>query len=68
MQNVERRVWREARANVSAHHLMTLIKRTSPNVYEADIFNCPRQRRTRAQVPSLIAPATPLRSRLPAGI
>ncbi len=27
---------------MSAHHLMTLIKRTSPNVYEADIFNCSR--------------------------
>ncbi len=29
--------------NVSAHNLMTLIKRTSLNVYEADIFNCSRQ-------------------------
>jgi hypothetical protein len=33
--------------NVSAHNLMTLIKRTSPNVYEADIFNSSRQRRKR---------------------
>jgi hypothetical protein len=28
---------------VSAHNLMTLSKRTSLNVYEADIFNCSRQ-------------------------
>ena len=28
---------------MSAHHLMSFFKRTSPNVYEADIFNCSRQ-------------------------
>ena len=28
---------------MSAHNLMTLIKRTSLNVYDADIFNCSRQ-------------------------
>jgi hypothetical protein len=28
---------------MSAHNLVTLIKRTSLNVYEADIFNCSRQ-------------------------
>jgi hypothetical protein len=28
---------------MSAHNLMTLFKRTSLNVYDADIFNCSRQ-------------------------
>jgi len=28
---------------MSAHNLMSFIKRTSPNVYAADIFNCSRQ-------------------------
>jgi len=27
---------------MSAHNLMSFIKRTSPNVYAADIFNCSR--------------------------
>jgi hypothetical protein len=27
---------------MSAHNLMTLFKRTSLNVYDADIFNCSR--------------------------
>jgi len=34
---------------VSAHNLMTLIKRTSLIVYDADIFNCSRQ-----QCPSVL--------------
>jgi hypothetical protein len=33
----------EVTLNVSARNLTTLIKRTSLNVYEADIFNCSRQ-------------------------
>jgi hypothetical protein len=30
---------------MSAHNLMTLFKRASLNVYDADIFNCSRQGR-----------------------
>ena len=33
---------------MSAHNLMTLFKRTSLNVYDADIFNCSRQTRERS--------------------
>ena len=32
---------------MSALHLSTLIKRTSLNVYQADIFNCSQQAATR---------------------
>jgi hypothetical protein len=36
---------------VSAHNLITLIKRTSLNVYDADIFNCSRQPHNRGAAP-----------------
>jgi hypothetical protein len=35
---------------MSAANLMTSIKRTSVNVYEADIFKCSRQQTVRASV------------------